>query len=463
LAGTLPQEVTAVPTPDVVEGGHTDVGEADTTKARNPRRHSLRISALDRPWRGAESVVSLGPLALPSLEDLRSAFVELAAQGERTRVGFTFDAHHRRWLFDPARLAEMAEHVVVGVESPELTADSPEALVLAETERLLGASTLSGQFPVRWTRAESILVQHQNHAFGDAQSMLRLPAALVSVATTGQLPKWVQEELTHFPLWAAFRNSSGPGRNPLARLLKDRPSRGLAPLKAKHGSDLDPEPWAPQLQVVVKTFSRSSWDAVQQWRRKSAPGASMASVYVVLLRLALRKAGVHITEDTVVLYDCRRNLPSGAHVRGNFVIARSQQFTDDAVAAGTKIAETAGSARPLMTLIAATAKRSLVPARPVATTIGINPTSVPAFVFVPRNGGIEAMPWVRGDLRCLGTVNAPTGPADLTAAMFLLGGRLSVSITFHSNVLSETSMRETARLMEYEAIELLQAGASPGQ
>jgi hypothetical protein len=387
--------------------------------------------------------------------DLRSAFVELAALGARTRMGYTFNFDCSHWLFDPARLAELAEEAVTVIEAPPSSPDDTEQSVVAGLEKVLNTGSLPSHLPLLFERSDTILVQRQNHAFGDAQSLLRLPGALVRVATTGQLPKWVAEDLTAHPLWAALRNSIAPGRNPLAGLFRDRPTRGLQPHKADLGRESGLVAWTPQLQVVFKVFSRSSWDAVQQWRRANAPAASMASVYVVLLRLALRQAGIQIATDTVVLYDCRRHLPAGAHVRGNFVIGRSQQFAEDPVSAGAEIAETAHSARPLVTLIAATTKSFLVPPRPQATTVSRESISVPAFVFPPRSGDLESMPWQRKDLRCLGTANAPSGPADVTAALVMISGRLSVSFTFHSNVLTEESMREAARLMEDEAGSLL--------
>jgi hypothetical protein len=422
----------------------------DRTAASTP------ISRLDSPWLGADGAVAIGPLAVPSVNDLRSAFVELASLGARTRAGFTFDAKRQHWLFDPARLGELAEQVVVEADPAPAAASSAEPDVFAQIERLLTARTLPAHAPLSFERTDTILVQRQNHAFGDAQSMLRLPTALVRVAGSGQLPKWVSEELTAHPIWEALRNAVTPGHNPLVGLLRDRPTRGLRLHQTKPGAGSEALDWTPQLQVAFTAFSRESWQEVQQWRRSQAPQASMASVYVVLLRRALRRAGVRLAADTVVLYDCRRHLPAGAHVRGNFVIGRSQKLSEDPVIAGATIAETAGTAGPLATLVAATAKQALLRrTRRPPTTVAIEPTTVPAFVFPPRNGDLEATRWAQPGLRCIGSMNAPSGPADLTAVVMMVGGRPSVSITFHSNVLSEASMRHTLALMEHEAVMLL--------
>jgi hypothetical protein len=418
-----------------------------------PQAQSIPISALDRPWLSAESSVVIGPLNMPSLDDLRAAFVELALLGPRTRAGYTFDSTRSRWLFDPARLTDLAQQVVTSVESPSQPADEAEPVVFAEVERLLNASTLDASMPLKLVRGGNFLIQHQNHAFGDAQALLRLPAALVHVASTGTMPKWVDQELTANPAVVALRNALATGRRPMSNLFRDRPSKGIRQRDDLAGGPL--RTWTPQMRVVFQSFSRSSWQEVQQWRRANASQASMASVYLVVLRMALRAAGVTLSPETVVLYDCRRYLPSGAHVRGNFVTARSHQFSDDAVATGNKIAETSNSAEPLGTLVMATAKRMLLPARRRLTTVSDAPVTVPAFVFPPRNGGLEALPWQRDDLHCVGSANTPSGPADITAAMMMIGGRLALSFTYHDNVIAEADLRRAAALMEHEAIALL--------
>lgn len=413
---------------------------------------STPISILDRPWLAAQSAVTFGPLNLPSLADLRSAFVDLAAMGARTRAGFTFDSAHQRWLFDPTRLDELAEQVITA-QPGELAGSGDESAATAEAERLLDTVQLSGHRPLTLVRTEDFLVQRQNHAFGDARSLLNLSSSLVQFAASGQLPKWVHEDLSAHPARSALRNVLADNRKPLAHLVRDRPSKVIRSHKDPGEGGL--VPWTPQPKVAAFMFSRASWDAVQQWRRANASQASMASVYLVVLRLALRKAGIPLSADTVVLYDCRRYLPSGEHVRGNFVTVRSHQFEDDAVSAGATIAETAESAQPLGTLIMASVKRRILPPRRHHSMVSTQPHTVPAFVFAPRNGSVEALPWQLPNLRCIASANTPSSPADLTASMMMLGGRLNVSFSFHANVLPEAAIRRTAQLMEHQALDLL--------
>jgi len=429
--------------------------EGGDSSGAAPAGQSLRISPLDRPWREAETAVALGPLEMPSLGDLRSAFVELAALGASTRAGYTFDAGRRSWLFDPGRLTELSEQVVTAVESPHLPPQASEEEVIAALENLISAGTASSPSPLLLERAGSALIQRQNHAFGDAQALLRLPAAVLQVASTGQLPKWVEESLAVHPAWSALRNVLTDGRRPMGNLIRDRASKVIRSHRDPGDGVLTP--WTPQLKVVFRVFSRASWDQVQQWRRAHAPKASMASVYLVLLRLALREAGIPLADDTVVLYDCRRYLRAGEHVRGNFITVRSHQFSDDVVEAGATIAQTAESAQPLGTLIVAAAKRRIVPLKRTHATVSTRPLTVPAFVFAPRNGSVEASPWQRRDLHCVASANTPSSPADVTASMILVGGRLSISFSYHANVLDEALIRAAAHLMEHEAATLLES------
>lgn len=419
----------------------------------NDNVQAVPISALDSPWLRAQSRVAIGRLDLPPIADLRAAFVELAAQGERTRLGFTISASARHWLFDPHRLAELAEQMVVEHEPPSFTGPDPDEVGYRELEHLLRTTEVDNTTAAHFTRAGDHLIFAQNHALGDAHLTFQLPSALVALARGESMPAWVTATQAAHPLWRAVTHAVRPGRNPLAGLLRERISRIN---RHTSGRILSSE-WTPQPQTAFRCLSRESWQEVKNWRREHAPQASLASLQLVILRQALASAGIAITPETVVLYDCRRYLPGREQVRGNFVVARSQQLGDSPESISATLVNTLEQAQPLATLVAATAKNALRQPRtrhdPPAQ---VDAECLPTFVFPPRSPEVEAMPWQRPDLRWLAVSSGPPRANAVTATMMLLGGRLSTSICYHPDVIEPTAVHAAISLMESHPIALLE-------
>ncbi|WP_028707654.1 hypothetical protein [Propionicicella superfundia] len=415
----------------------------------------IPISGLDRQWVGQQTTAVIGPLDLPPVSDLRAAFVELAELDGRTRAGWTIDARRRRWCFDPGRLAELAEEVVHAGEPALPEGEPAPAEILAAIERL-SAGRNRERLPLSITRAGDLLLWDQSHALGDAQLLLGMTSALVGVATTGLLPKWVAAEPSRHPLLLAVRHAFGQRSGRFSGLIRDRLSAVRPFGRRSEPAATATEPWEPAMASVFTVFDRSSWESVQRWRRAQAPDASMASVYLVLMRLALREAGVPVSPDTLVLYDCRRHLPRGACARGNFVVGIRQRFADDPIEVGDTLSRTFVSGRPLATMAVSTAKRRFARQGP-PRSVSSSPVIVPAFAFAPRSRDVELMPWRRKDLRCYSASTTPAAPDAVTLATMLVGGRLSATWSFHRNVIPEKAMRRALQVIGDDPVALLEA------
>jgi len=408
----------------------------------------------DRQWVGMETGGVAGPLLVPSLADLRSAFVEVAALSERTRLGYTFNEKRTKWSFDPSRLADLAAQVITEKDADELNPAASETEVFEAIDAVLEAGTLSGTAAVRYVRSGSFLLYQHDHSIGDAQALLNLSSVLIHVASSGQLPKWASEELHPQPVRAAFAHTFGPGRRSLTRLVAQRlvhpPARSAAASAKQEQIE-----WVSDLRSVTTLFTRESWQQVKAWRRDHAPEASMASIYAVMMRRALLAAGLSLTRDTKILYDCRRHLGKGVHVRGNFVVGFSQELADDPVTAGDQIAETASSGRVLMTLATSAGKNLLRRSALRPTSVASTPDIEVAFVFAPRSREIEVLPWQRRDLHAFGALSTTSGPTEITLSMMILAGRLAATWSFHTNVVAESKIREATRMIEEEPLLLL--------
>lgn len=423
------------------------------------QKHS--ISSTDRLWLEMNTTVLVGPLQVPDLDALRRAFCRLAELGERTRLGFTIDADRAHWRFDPATLPALAELAVIEREAPQVNADTPEAEVLELANLLLEQlPRIPGPEATRVIRAGNFLMYHQNHAIGDAHPILNSISALIQVAAGGDVPAWALQDVTSNPIRVAFANTFGPRRRRLAPLIRQRLATLARPARVSIGSPAAPvrdvDLAAPDPGSYVAVLNADSWHQVKHWRREHATEASMASIYLVMARRALRAVGVPVSGETTVLYDCRRHLPSGTQARGNLVVGFIHQLPDDAVGAGAVIDETANSGRVLLTLVSATLKRQSICGPAKGAVNPVSPHSDVAYVFGARHRGIETLPWLRRDLCSIGVSSTTSDVAGITLTVMFLAGRLSVSWSFHQNVTDVQKLQAATRLMETDPIRLLE-------
>lgn len=420
--------------------------------------HTIAMSWADRLWLDMSSSVILGPLELPDLDALRSAFVLLAGLGPRTRIGYSISEDRAHWQFDPASLPALAAEAVLEIPAPQVDDSTPESDVLAVANRLMEqAQHLRGPAAIRVVRAGNFLIYDQNHAIGDARPLLDSLSALIRVASGASIPDWTRQEVADNPIRLALANTFGPGKQRLGPLLRGRLARSES--TPVIGPAVDSPLREPDLGAYFTVMSAASWQQVKQWRREREIDVSMASIFLILARRALLAVGVPVAAETTVLYDCRRHLPAGAQVRGNFVVGFVQRLPDDPAPAGRLIAQTASSGRALLTLASATLKRQMIRGPLAGPVNPVRAESTLAYVFGPRHSGLERLPWVRPDLRGAAARSTTSDLAGLTLTVMLLGGRPSVSWSFHRNVIDEQLLKAATHLMETDPISLLDQSA----
>lgn len=406
-------------------------------------------------WLDMRAAVVAGPLQLPDIDALRDAFCRLGELAENTRLGYSLSQDRAHWEFDRSALPQLAQDAVIELDVPVVQTDTPEAEVLELANRLLIQSQqVPGPEATLIIRAGSFLIYRQNHALGDAQPILNSLSALVQVAAGGDIPAWARQEVITNPVRVALANTFGPGKQRLLPLIRQRLAKPTV-LSGPAAPVTDQPLREPDLVVSFTVFSRDSWQRVKQWRQDHAADASMASIYLVLARRALRAVGVPLARDTTVLYDCRRHLPAGVQARGNLVVGFCQQLPDDPVEAGGEIAETATSGRVLLTLASAILKRHTITGPEDGPVNPVRSQSELAYVFGPRHRGIEMLPWLRSDVRGLGALSTTSDLAGITISLAFVGGRLNASWSFHRNVVDERLIQTATRLMDADPISLL--------
>ena len=140
-----------------------------------------------------------------------------------------------------------------------------------------------------------------SHALGDGRVVNTLLPALLGAAGDGPPP-------VRLPLLRALLHHFG--RHPTRLLGAVRVARP----PAGGGSAA----WRPDVRYV-SVRSGSALATIRAWRDRCAPGISAAAVLFAAAPAALARAGLPPKwPGAVVLVDCRRYLPDGARVAGNF-------------------------------------------------------------------------------------------------------------------------------------------------
>ncbi|WP_418601331.1 hypothetical protein [Mycolicibacterium sp. SCSIO 43805] len=93
--------------------------------ARRRQPATVRVASLDVQHSHRRSAVVLGPVTMPSLDELRSRFAAMAAVGPVARIGLQPSTASVRWRFTPHRL----EHAVRAADP--VADDDPMVLLAA--------------------------------------------------------------------------------------------------------------------------------------------------------------------------------------------------------------------------------------------------------------------------------------------------------------------------------------------
>jgi hypothetical protein len=384
---------------------------------------TFRVQAHDAQWRDLSSVTLLAGLD-PTVDPdaLRAALRRLYDVDPTAPVLCRLAQRPLRWVpVPPEEIEAWLEQLVVDVRGTG--AETAEAAV----ERLLREADPA--VPFRLLVHDDHHAWQLSHVLGDGIHANRhLVAELVRCATTGEVPMGlargpVRQRLLARAIWRTLVRHPGwaPWRTALERL------RNAPQSSAADGGDR-----RETLSVVSRMSGPGALAAARRWRQENAADCTVAVVTMAAVRAALDRTGaVPWDTDTVVLFDCRRYLPPGTPVPGNFSAALRLlpgNATDPSLMV-RQMRRDAALGLPLLSMLVATARQSLARFRPL-TVAGSG-----SVVLTHLGSLTEAceLPWrASPDEQAVVQAPAPSAAVRMTACISEWRDRINVSVSFDS-------------------------------
>ena len=404
----------------------------------------------DRAVAGLRYIGLLSDLDVPGAAVLSDSLATIAGAGPHTRVGLTPQPGNWRWAYDPAAVPPVRT-------LPEAVANDDAAAVLQYIRRRPGARR-----PLEVHASDRQIAIDADHRLGDGRFVLDIFAAIFAVAD-GRPSSWVSNGDTRLALPRALIRTFGihPSRARAARRYAAdlRSSRALPP---DAGSG-DSTAWSPSFAVTVAHVDADAESAVDEWRRANTQKLGSAAVWLYLVRRALRAAGLQMTDEIMVSFDCRRYLPLSHSVNGNFVVGVEIPLaTDDGVSiVDSRMRGCISSTVPLAAMGVLSARsllqRGSIPVTSPSHTVG-TPASV-MYTDMSRISAFDELPWRGPDKRDFTGLLDLGGPEGVTVFTTTVDGARNISISFHDNVFDRSVMDAAAEYLKHP-MRLLTGGAS---
>lgn len=424
-----------------------------STSRRPPRPVvHLPIAAVDRLARGGHVIGVIGPLELPPRDALVEALYRIMSLGPEARLGLVGTPDGHDWRYDPQALRARCDRMVVERDADDGLSSTTYA------ERMV--AEIDPDLPLRIVVVGDRLITIYDHQLVDARYTTGLPAALIALATGGDMPSWLTVSSARRPLAAGVVATFLRHPGQIARLLRAR--RVIDPDNLPRTSAERPlVPWCPSSSVVWAQGTRQDYREFRAWLRAQDGAPSFGAAVIVALRRSLAEVGIRLDPMSEMVYDVRRYLPAGVETTGNFVTGIPVDGGDDLGAVENSIHETVESGRPLAALLAGAAKEALG-LIPRGTTDSA-PAHARAHVVVSNMGltrALQQLPW-RRDGRPAQAVYLvhPMGPESVAAQIAVIDGAVQASVTFNDNVFDRETIERAVTRAIADPLSLLAADA----
>lgn len=268
------------------------------------------MSAIDRAMGRLRIVMLFGPLELPSVSQIRSAFVSIAVDSLGARVGFS-RVDDASWVLSSDRIRQRRDDYV------RVAPDDCSPLDWLRKNPI-------ADLPVQIAVNGDHLAVSYDHSLVDAMIACAFPRTLLAVANDGAVP--ASEPVAERPLTVAVAHTFGWRPRAWWAVAKDiSQHRRRAALAALH----DPLPAdipaltagplvpIPETDHVVARFDAEQFHAVLRWAR--AHRVQPSAALLLLATAVTRAAGTHVEGTGTLIVNLRRYLPEGRGTGANFI------------------------------------------------------------------------------------------------------------------------------------------------
>lgn len=337
-----------------------------------PQPRSLPIPLRDRAWMPFHTVRSVGPVRTPSGTAIRELLIKLRATDPQHPLVCRLDEHRGR--LHPVTSDDLDSYL------SSVIVDAPADAGAVDLGRQLQSIPLAG-LPFRIAVSERAAAMRSAHALGDTATanpwffgLLKAddPDRALGLITGGRTSR--------FPLGSALVNQFG--RDPRRAVRALRGAMPLGPSKINQSRPARREQALPASAVpelITRTAGPEVEAGLRGWRTEHAPKASMAALWMAASVRALRAHGIDTGAGVFTMMNCRRYLPEGSAVRGNFAVGPYLLPADlsDPSSLGTELATAAVDGVPLVLLSAIAARSVLRRGRPARMPTTVPPGAAP--------------------------------------------------------------------------------------
>lgn len=393
-------------------------------RLRRRQSDTVRVAPLDVQHSNRRSAVVVGPVRLPSLDELTTRFLSMAAVGPETRVGLEPSTTSARWRYAPQAVGGAVAETVLPAGADPIT-------LLSTVRRGPGGG-------IRVLTADDYLVIDFSHGLGEVPLLHTVIDVLFGNADPADRRLWEPYRQCTRPLLTAGVRAIGLGPQRLLPLWRQHRRYVHAPLKHVETEVPDAVDIAPSPATRIARISASEVAELRAQRDSMLPGVSMFAIYTHALYEALAEAGFDIDATITLPFDVRRYLPRGHDTLASF--SAGLDFVLDREAGPrrlhTQMAAANSMARPVANLIASTLKSRAamrsghtdtwsVPARPRMRLLHSSIGTIPRSGQWPFTDPAEARVLVASD---------PAGPGGVTVTTSTVTGALWMTAEFHDSL-----------------------------
>lgn len=384
-----------------------------------------RIERRDRPWVDAYVAAVCGPFAMPPADTVRAAVRTLTDRNPDSRLNWRLNTTRRRWM-----TSGDADGLVVerDWEPGEPVAGILDAIACDHGLRE----------PLALIRYPDFLGLRMSHSIGDGRMFNTIFSAVLGTALSGEPAPWDVHRAGRYPLGRAIVRTFGARPSLIRAAIADRP-----PPTEEHATE--PQPWKPARRTVFASIPAAEMDDIVSCAKKSTPQATRAAVQMWVLLRSLRLCGLAIAPDANLIVDLRRYL-GGPPIDGNFV-AGVPLRVDPAMSLkelAATISATMASGRPLATQALTTLRRG--GPIPLPDTADSAAAARVTFSGMGRPPEIAGLPFLAGRSAVYTGGVEPDGPAGLTLLISETPATVSITASFHDNVIDATVVTDALQL-----------------
>ncbi|TSD95447.1 hypothetical protein FOV72_14045 [Gordonia rubripertincta] len=385
----------------------------------------------DRPWVGSVLSLLLGPVDMPSTDEVRAAVRRVAAANPHARIGWRLDRDALRWI--PGEPTDdMVREVDLWSEDAEI-GDVVDGLVAEADEDL----------PLQFVRFPDHLGMIVRHALSDGRSNGAIIEAVAAEASAGHHAPVASHPSGRAPMLSAVWGAFGRDPKRLRSAFADRPERRAVPAA---GVEI---PWQPARKTLYTSLDGPSRDeTLAEVKRVGGKVSNFAVTATVVIR-ALHEAGIAVSPVSNVVVDLRTYL-GGDWINGNFLGSLPIRIDENTTVTevSQQIRSGMRTARPLAGGLLSSAKTGGRRHRPtVPTTADPGAATVVTFSDVGMRTDI---PFASGGKPLYASSNEPDGPNGLTIVGLHTAEASMLSASFHDNVIDPGRVAAALKLLTHD-------------